>query len=243
MTLQKTFLIALSLPLCLALPGFAAKERMEVVTTNNMDVAAGSLIQIEGATGELNIVGWDQPTVQVVTDRYTFEDEKDKQKYTDKLKSIDAVKLTAANGKLTIATTRKRSDNIHLDYQIMVPRTSRLLIRHHIGDVVVTDVGGDIDARTGAGDIVVQLPDNEKYSIDARTLLGGVYSDFSEGKHSYLGTKLMQEASTGEAKGPAHKIDLHVDTGGISIQRRVSAPPIALTPPTAGLRQRGAGPV
>lgn len=233
----KTSLIAICLPLCLALPGLAEKQRMEVVTTDRTDVAAGSLIRIEGATGELNIVGWDQPTVQVVTTRYTFQDEKDKDKFTARLKSIDAVKLTAANGQVTIATMRKRSDNIHLDYQIMVPRTSRLFIRHHIGDVVVTDVGGDIDARTGAGDIVVQLPDMENYSIHARTTLGGVYSDFNESKRSRLGGEklVQQDASSGAGKGPAHKIDLHVDTGGISIQRRVSAPPIALTAPSAGL--------
>ena len=227
MTMPK-FLPAL---LYMALPMFAGQERVDLVTTDRADVTSAGLIHIEGSTGELNIVGWDQPTVEVMADRYTFE-EKNKEKAAAKLKRVAVTTKASGTGELTIATV-KHASGIHVDYQIMVPRTSRLLIRHHIGDVVITDVGGDIDAKAGAGDIVVQLPEMQRYAINAKTGLGNVYSDFNEARHTFVGRKLIQDASTGDAKGPSHKIDLHVNIGGISIQKKESAATATTLSPAA----------
>ena len=208
--------------ICIALPVFAGRERVEVITTDRADVTPGSVIHIEGSTGELNIVGWDRPSVEVMADRYTFKESKDKEQVSAKLKRIEVAKMTSAKGELTI-TTMKHESGIHIDYQIMVPRASRLVIRHHIGDVVIDGVAGDIDAKAGTGDIIVQLPEREHYAINARTSIGGVYSDFNESQHTFVGRKLIQEASTGDTKNPSHKIDLHVNIGGISIQKAESA--------------------
>lgn len=219
--------------LCLAVPAFAGRERVEVVTTDHADIAPNGLVRIEGATGELNIVAWDKPSVEVTADRYAFEEAKDKDKTTAKLKRIDVMKMVSGAGELTI-TTMKHETGIHIDYQIMVPREARLIIRHHVGDVVVNDVGGDIDARTGAGDIVVQLPEMERYAVNAKTRFGGIYSDFNEARHTYVGQRLVEDISRTDAKGPSHRIDLHVDVGGISIQKREGPLPAGLTA-SAGL--------
>lgn len=213
--------------MCFALPAFAGQERVELITTGRADVMPGGLIRIEGSTGELNIVGWDQPAVEVMTDRYTFNESKDKEKVAAKLKRIEVTKMASGNGELTI-TTMKHESGIHVDYHIMVPRTARLVVRHYIGDVVITDAGGDIDARAGTGDIVLQLPGMEHYTIDAKTGFGGIYSDFNEARHAFVGQKLVQDASAGDPKGPSHKIHLHVDIGGISIQKAESAAPAAM---------------
>jgi hypothetical protein len=214
--------------ICAALPLFAVKQRVELITTEHADFAAGGLIDIEGSTGELNIAGWDQPSVEVIATRYAFEEERNKAAATAKLKRIEVVKMTAANGELTI-TTHRNETRIHVDYQIMVPRNSRLVIHHHIGDVVVMDVGGDLDATNGAGDIVVQLVqlvqlrDQDQYTIDAKTRFGTVYSDFKDARHyGVIGERLI-----GDAKTPSHHINLRVGAGGISIQR--------LNRPAAGL--------
>ena len=212
--LPKIFPIAI----CLALPAFAAKQRVELVTTDHADFAAGGLVHVEGSTGELSIAGWDQPSVEVITTRYVFREERDKAKAAEKLKRVEVVKMIAGNGELTIATMRKGASGVHLEYRIMVPRNCRMTIRHHIGDVRVTDVAGDIDARAGTGDIVVQLPGSEHYAIDATVRFGTVYSDFDTARHHKLiGEKLIVGAGTG------HRIDLHVGTGGISIQKMASA--------------------
>jgi hypothetical protein len=211
--------------ICAALPLFAVKQRVELITTEHADFAAGGLIHIEGSTGELNIAGWDQPSVEVIATRYAFAEERNKAAVTGKLKRIEVVKMVAANGELTIATHRKET-RIHVDYQIMVPRNSRLVIHHHIGDVLVMDVRGDLDATNGAGDIVVQLVplrDQDQYTIDAKTRFGTVYSDFKDAHHyGVIGERLI-----GDAKTPSHHINLRVGAGGISIQR--------LDRPAAGL--------
>jgi hypothetical protein len=204
----------LVIAICVTLPLFAVKQRVELITTDHADFAAGGLIHIEGSTGELNIAGWDQPSVEVIATRYAFEEERNKAAATGKLKRIEVVKMVAANGELTI-TTRRHETGIHVDYQIMVPRNSRLVIHHHIGDVVVTDVGGDLDATNGAGDILVQLRDPEQYTIDATTRFGAVYSDIKDPRHhGVIGERLIDEVKT-----PAHHVNVRVGAGGISIQR------------------------
>jgi hypothetical protein len=196
--LPKFFAVAV----CAALPLLAVKQRVELITTDHADFAGGGLIHIEGSTGELNIAGWDRPSVEVIATRYAF----------GKLKPVEVVTMVAANGELTIATHRHES-GVHVDYQIMVPRNSRLVIHHHIGDVVITDVGGDVDATNGAGDILIQLRDPEQYSIDAKTRLGAVYSDITDPRHhGVVGERLVSDGKT-------HRVNLRVGAGGISIQR------------------------
>ncbi len=211
--------------ICAALPLFAVKQRVELITTEHADFAAGGLIQIEGSTGELNIAGWDQPSVEVIATRYAFEEERNMAAATVKLKRIEVAKMVGANGELTI-TTHRNETRIHVDYQIMVPRNSRLVIHHHIGDVVVTDVGGDLDATNGAGDIVVQLVQlrhQDQYTIDAQTRFGAVYSDIKDPRHhGVIGERLVSDVKT-----PSHHINLRVGAGGISIQK--------LDSPAAGL--------
>ena len=211
-----------AIAICAALPLLAVKQRVELVTTDHADFAAGGLIHIEGSTGELNIAGWDQPSVEVIATRYAFEEERNKAAATARLKRIEVVKMTAANGELTIATHRDET-GVHVDYQIMVPRNSRLVIHHHIGGVVITDVGGDLDATNGAGDILVQLRDPDQYTIDAKTRLGSIYSDIKDARHN----NVIGERLRVDAKAQSHHVNLRVGAGGISIQR--------LDAPAAGL--------
>jgi hypothetical protein len=97
----------------------------------------------------------------------------------------------------------------YIDYRIMVPRSARLLVRHRTGDVVITKVEGDIDAKAGKGDLVVQLPEPGQYMIHTKSRIGTVYSDFKD----------APAPAGSEAAGPAHKIDLRIGVGGITIQR------------------------
>jgi hypothetical protein len=228
--LPKTFVLAL----CLALPALAVKQRVELVTTDRADLPAGGMIHIQGATGELNITGWDQPSVEVMTTRYEFTEERNKEKTAGRLKRIEVAKMVSSNGDLTITTTRKGANGLHLVYQIMVPRTSRLVVDHRIGDVIVTNFGGEIDATSKVGDIVVQLLEPERYQIDAKSRFGTVYSDFDSPRHhGVIGERLIQDAADGDAKAAAHKITLRVRLGGISIQKIDTAAPYASAP--AGL--------
>src|SRR5579864_4470845 len=104
------------LAICAALPLLAVKQRVELVTTDHADFAPGGLIHVEGSTGELNIAGWDQSSVEVIATRYTFREERDKETANDRLKRVEVLKMTSTNGELTISATHKRDAWVHVDY-------------------------------------------------------------------------------------------------------------------------------
>jgi hypothetical protein len=207
----------------LAIAG-GAERPVQVVTTNAVDYAGGT-IRLTSTYGELNVETWDEPRVEVTATRTAFRNagEKDQEQGKAYLNRIRVDVKKAANGDVEV-TTRFPGRNrfmrairglgdFNIDYRVKVPRNARLEIRHGVGDVVVTGVAGDIDAAVKSGDVVLQLPRDEKVAIDAKTALGTVYSDL-DGKHgsSYLiGQKL-----TG---GSGHTVRLRVAVGGISIQR------------------------
>ena len=71
-----------------------------------------------------------------------------------------------------------------IDYQIHVPRDSKLVIHSVSNYILVSHVSGEIEATCSRGDIVVMLPDAGPYSIDAKSKFGNVLSDFEGRSHS-----------------------------------------------------------
>jgi hypothetical protein len=228
----RTILLALgiSLPLLAGSPD----QRFEVVTTDRADLAPGGTVRIQNSTGELNIEGWDQPQVEITVVRYRWgpATPKGKELATQKLNSIQVTKKS--NGELTISTSSRRSIANNLDYQIMVPRNAKLIVRHRIGDVVIHDVGGDLDVSTKTGDIVLQLSGNAQYKIDARAKLGGVYSDMAdvESKAHRPRSAALNNSETlpqpprgacpscaSSSEGKTINVFLRSGIGGIDIQR------------------------
>jgi hypothetical protein len=194
----------------LALPMLAlAAQRVEVATTEKSDFAPGGTVRIEHSTGELNVEGWDEPSVQIEVTRYAWAAKAN-------LKQIQVTKKLEGNV-LTIDTAHKRFTGAHVDYRIRVPRNTKLVIHHGIGDVTIYGMSGDIDASAKDGDLVVGLPEPAKYEIDAFTKLGGVYSDFAgPSRHRRLGMGESLNPAP-EGTGDTRHISLHVGTGGISI--------------------------
>jgi hypothetical protein len=207
---------------------------MEEVTTDHADLASGGLIRVENSTGELNITGWDQPTVEIVATRYTFREDtpREKEQTGVELKRIQVVKKLSNSGELTITTSGKRTRGINVDYQIMIPRDSRLVVRHRNGAVLILNVGGDIDATAHIGDILVQLPQPKHEVINANCTIGGIYSDFNSAGHHWAGSKLIQDVPAADPKAPSQRVGLRVGTGGITITKMETSP----TSLTAGLR-------
>jgi hypothetical protein len=65
-----------------------------------------------------------------------------------------------------------------LDYRIKVPRNTNLIVDHQEGEVHFDEVTGDIHATTVQGTTTVHLPQTGKYTINAKSKLGAVISDF-----------------------------------------------------------------
>ena len=182
---------------------FAAIGAAQVNGTNRMPFAPGGTIRLENSTGYLTIEGWDEPEVEITTDSPVAERHSDRE-----------LKIS-----MPVPTRRKllifpRSNDV--DCKVRIPRSSHLIVHHHGGYVLVNNVEGDIDIRSHTGDVIVTLPDSGLYSIDARSRLGSVTSDFPGDVHSrfLLGTYL---GTTGEA--PSRRIYLRIGRGSIAVKK------------------------
>jgi hypothetical protein len=216
MLLRFAVAFATCLPLMAGLP----LPRVESVTTEHADFAPGGTIRIEGSTGELNVEGWDQPSVEVTVTRYMWSRNAEQAKRD--LDRVQVSKPVAVGNEITITTTHKRSLAVHVDYRIRVPRDSKLVIHHGSGDVVIYDVGGDIDASAHWGEILVQLPKSSEYVIDARNKSGGEISSDFDGRTHY-NRLLLGDSLKSEESAQPHHLRVRVGMGGITIQKMASS--------------------
>jgi hypothetical protein len=208
--------LAIAFAACLPLLAGPPLPRVESVTTEKTDFAPGGTIRIEGSTGELNVEGWDEPSVEVTVTRYTWDANEEHGRR--ELKKVQVSKPVVQGREFTLTTTHKRTLGVYTDYRIRVPRNSKLVIHHHTGDVTVYDVAGDIDASASVGEILVQVPASAQYAIDAKSKsTGEIFTDFPG--RSHYNRLLMGDSLETEAPAPAHRLHLRVGVGGISIQK------------------------
>jgi len=224
-------LVPLSM-LGMTLPLFGAdgtRQPPPVTTTERVSFAPGGTIRINGSYGYLNVEGWDQPEVQVTVTKSMQFDYKPKQpdEATKRLDAIRTVTERKSAAELTISTTvpsrhgdwvpfmpRTTTGGVLVEYEIHVPRDSRLAIHHGTGSVSVSGVTGDIEASAGRGDIMLWLPPGS-YSIDAKTKLGNVSSEF-EG--AALSRYLIGQRFTRVNPPPSHRLYLRMGFGGITVK-------------------------
>lgn len=213
-------LIACSL--CLPLVAGVPKQAVRVVTTDRVEAPAGATVRVTGSVGELNIEGWDRPEVEVTVTRSSYPD---RDKAAGQLDAIQVVTKRGDGSNVDISTTLPAhgKKSYQVDYRIRVPRDAKLMIHHQNGDVVVYNVGGDIEASAHVGAITLQVPSLGAYAIDAKCKIGDVYSDFagSSRNQHWFG----QTFHSSETQAP-HKLVLRVDKGNIKIQQM--APVVAV---------------
>jgi hypothetical protein len=216
--------------------GKAPERPLLVVTTDSLEFTGGT-IRVDNAYGELNVEGWDEPRVEITVTRTAFRNNTPQEQEQGKayLNKIHVTAKKNANGDVEISTQfpgRNRLvrtiwglGNFNLDYRIKAPRNAKLAIHHGLGDVMVRDVTGDIDATIRTGDILVQLPEPEKYAIDAQCRFGDIFTDF-DGTHRspwLVGQKFES--------GSGRSLHLRALLGGISIQRIPAVSFPTLSPP------------
>jgi hypothetical protein len=223
----------LALALCLPLLPKTPLQPVQVVTTDQVDFAAGGTIHFEGSVGELNIEGWDQPQVRIVVTRFDYADpiDQDRDRMKSKLESITVRTEKRSATELLVTTTlphrnffvrkvRGKTD-ADINYRIMVPQDSHLIVHHGNGDVVLYNVGGDIEATAHVGSIVVQLRDPAQYAIDAHSGTGEVYSDYAGTDRTHL---RLRDSFVASAPAPAHKVFLRVGIGPIDVVKMGTNP-------------------
>jgi hypothetical protein len=202
----------------------------EKTTTERVNFAPGGMIHINGSYGDLNVEGWDRPEIEVSVIKTLPYGYKSKQpdQATTHLDGIHIVTERKTPAEATITTelpsrhpawtppfTRHTTGAVMVEYEIHVPRNSRLAIHHGTGSVSVSGVTGDIDARAGRGDILLWLPPGA-YSLDAKTTFGIVSSDLDGAAHNKY---LIGESFTQPNPPPAHRLHLRMGFGGITLKK------------------------
>jgi hypothetical protein len=215
--------------LAMTLSLFGGEQRVQVTNTERIKFAPGGLIRINGSYGTLNVEGWDRPEVEiaVVKSSLKYYASKQREKAATRLERAHISTERVSDTELAISTHQDRK--ISVDYEIRVPRDSRLDIHHGTGQVLVANVTGDIEATGRRGDILLMLPDTSAYSIDAKTKVGVVTSDFAGDLHRrryLLGERFASPPAS-------HRIYLRVSLGGITIK---NVPPEAEPPVTTSAK-------
>jgi hypothetical protein len=225
---------------CLLLAVTQLGQKVEISKTDRVDFPPGGVLRLTNSIGFLTVEGWDNPQVEVTTVKTTKRAVPmgEREKASAELDKVRVTVERRGDGVL-IATDFPRHRvwpppapwghpaSFDLEYHIRAPRNARLVVANHdVGEVHVDDWTGDIDVTLLQGEILLHLPEEGKYAIDARSDYGNVNCDFpgEEKRTRWLaGHWWWSENSTG-----THKLNLKVGYGDVVILKtQVPAEPTA----------------
>jgi hypothetical protein len=194
-----------------------SNQQIELSNTEHLSLSPVGTIYIKDSYGDLNVDGWEKPEVEVtVVKRLPFGFKPGQSdEATKRLEQVQTIAQRTSNSDVVIST-RSSGRNVTLEYEIHVPRDSKLIIHHGKGSVLVNGVIGNIEATCSQGDIVLILDDSVPATIDARSKFGVVTSDL-EGSLRVARYGLGERYSAGS---PAtQQIVLRGGFGGIAIKK------------------------
>jgi hypothetical protein len=203
-----------------------AEQAAQLTTTQRVGFAAGGVIRCINSYGDLTIEGWDLPQVEVTVTKSTrYDDPVLKERLVPRLDTVQVRIEPRLPAELTISTL---GSGIQMEYLVHVPRDTRLFVKHRGGIVTVENVRNDIDVANRDGDIVLMLPARGNYSLEARTRMGHIASDFGGKTLSRLvvGQKFQSRPASASAQ-----LHLRTGFGGITL--------LALSPEGEGLSSAG----
>jgi hypothetical protein len=216
------------------------KQSFEVTNTQRLPFASGGAIRLNNSYGYLTVEGWDEPEVEITviksTDSFYYPSQQ--QRAEQPFAKIRVAAERSSDKELAISTiieggrhrfpplVRKGELGVTIEYRIHVPRDSRLTVRHVNGYVWVSDMTGDLDLRSHTGDMIVMLPETGPYSIDARTRMGSVSSDFMGKSLSRLSQLLVGSHFDYASQTPKRRIYLRMGRGSIEILQTLPDRPV-----------------
>ncbi|MBV8847396.1 MAG: hypothetical protein JO307_31690 [Bryobacterales bacterium] len=206
----------------LLMPEMRAQD-LQRTHTDRLDFPAGGTLRMPKCIGDVTVEGWDEPVLEITTVK-SIKVRGDKTPGIDP-KKLDRIEVTPERkGNDVIVRTKFPKFNVlvrpftglsdfELEYRIKAPRTAALEIGNQIGEVHINEMTGDIHATDRMGQITVQVVPGSRYSVDARSKLGSIYSDVSgrEKKRLKFGHTFITEASG------AKTLYLRIGLGDITI--------------------------
>lgn len=237
-----TLSLATLAPRLLAQPG--THQRIEPPHTQHVTFAPGGVVRIEEPHGDVYVEGWDQAEVEVTVVKsmpygYKRKHPEEATKHLDGVRVVTELKSATELRISTLHPRSKTTDAVIIEYEIHVPRDSKLTIHRATGSVLVMGLTSDIEVECRRGDIQLMLRDSGQYSIDAASKLGTVISDF-EGATKLNPYRLGERYSTASGQSTP-RIHLRMGFGGITIK---AVPPEAystFSEPRADAESESAG--
>ena len=212
------------------------RQKAVATSTEHFDLPPGVALHLANSIGQLNVEGWDEPGVEITTIK-SSKNELDSQARDRALQELDIVRITGDRhgDELVIQSDYPKyprlerpfigMTNFDLEYRVKVPRNTRLIVDHDIGQVFIDGMAGDIHATNHMGDVELHLASGAQgaaqYAIDAKAKIGAVNSDFPGHEHRrhWLGHQFVHD-------GPPspHKLYLRIGVGDIVILK-IRKPP------------------
>lgn len=158
--------LSLAMLLVVAAPALMPKGNTSLTTTQVTTLDPGGRIDVIGCAGNLHVIGWDEPRVEVVVKR-TLRPGKNAAAVARAEAELKAMKVNFEEtepGHLVIEPTDGAArellrlierGKVELSVEIRVPRDSDLLVQHDMGDVRIEDVNGDVTATSRTGEVLV----------------------------------------------------------------------------------------
>jgi hypothetical protein len=211
---------------CLLLADDKPPQKVQVSKTEHMDFPAGGVLRLNNSVGELTVEGWDRPEVEITTVKSTREDYPSQER-EKAVKELDRVHVETHRdgGELVITTDYPGgrflsclfggTAGFDLEYRIKVPASTRFIADHGVGEVHVDNLRGDIQVAVHQGEITLDLPEQDRYAVDAKSNCGSVVSDFPGKEKSrfwFFGHRVENEDSSAP-----HKLNLKIGYGDIIV--------------------------
>jgi hypothetical protein len=201
---------------------------VEVTHTEKVDFPSGGTLRLPNSRGFLTVEGWDGPDVEITTVKTVNDNAGEREKATHQLESHHLA-VRRNGGEVVVTTNSYWYSNLDLEYRIKAPFSTRLIVSHRSGNVNVDGLTADIDISLRDGEIILHLPEDGRYDINAKSGIGNVTSDFP-GDEKRLGWLFGHRIEN--VNSAPHKLNLRVKTGDIVILKtRVPKPAEPLIAP------------
>jgi hypothetical protein len=224
---MRMWLVIAFLTACLSAVADEPQPKPEASKTQRLDFPSGGTLRLEQSLGTLTIEGWDRTDMEITTSSPKNVNISTERRGNEVIVETKAPRPAIPRNPLI------GGSNFTVEYLIKVPATAKVIAHHQVGQVNVDDMFGDIEATLMQGEILLHLPQEGRYVIDAHSGYGSINSDFpgKEQRRHFLGHAFVNQTAA------PHKLNLRVRSGDIvilKIQEPKEPPPLALPPKRDG---------
>lgn len=145
-----------------------------------VNLPAGAAVRLEKPSGMVHVTGWDRADAEIrIVQTMGRAKKPGNALFSHRLDGKELVITTAPRRPRRIGWLRPSS--FVYDYVISMPKSASLTVVEAAGAVNVEDVSGPMHITVSQGQILLRLPEAPK-SVDAKSTVGGVVSDFEGAK-------------------------------------------------------------